>query len=257
MYRNEVGWLMSVAISVERTSTALELTLTVEQEGVGGVSGLTGSDLPTAAIRNGFTTDSYLDFGDLPNFKTSGWATKYVPLVDVERGHYRKLLDVSALAVSAGDLLIAEFHVDNGGSIVGDAHDVLEIVSTVVPPVLDVSIPILERPPPTSSFPYKLSATLRYGDDVLIDADSDTISVSVENEAGTSRNANLDSTTMTKDSVGRYSAIYNVSDSHEIEEVIFSFVLVVGSVSINVPNETTTVLDSTEADDAPLVGGGF
>ena len=114
---------MSVAIISETTEAALPLTLTVDKEDVGGLTGLS----PTVAVRDGATTDSYLDWAD-DTFKTSGWVTRYQALSEVGGGHYQAILDVDALGLSAGDMLIAEYMVDEAAAK-GAAHDVVVIVA--------------------------------------------------------------------------------------------------------------------------------
>jgi hypothetical protein len=121
---------MAEALLVDDNNLAVPLEFTITQEGVGGVTGLTGGNAPTVAIRDGTTTDSYLDFAD-DTFKTSGWTTKFATLTEVERGHYNRVLDVNALGLNAGDALIAEFEVDDGGAVVGADHDIILITETL------------------------------------------------------------------------------------------------------------------------------
>jgi hypothetical protein len=113
---------MSIGVQVDKAVTSLPLFLTVNRAGAGGITGLS----PTVALRDASTLNSYLDFND-GIFKTSGWTTKYAALSEVERGHYQRSLDVSALSVNVFDVLIAEYHVDNGSDVVGDASDLLII----------------------------------------------------------------------------------------------------------------------------------
>jgi hypothetical protein len=111
---------MSLAF-VTALDQMVPLDLTIEQEGVGGVTG----KAPTVAIRDSLTADTYLDFGD-NTFKAAGWGTKYAAMTEVERGHYTRTLDMSLItSLILGNILIAEFHVDDGGSVIGDGHDVL------------------------------------------------------------------------------------------------------------------------------------
>jgi len=102
------------------TMTAAPLDLTVDRQG--GVTGLA----PTVALRD-TATNGYLDWADA-TFKTSGWATRYAAMSAVERGHYQLTLNLSATpAVVAGMVLVAEYHVDNGADVVGDAHDYVAV----------------------------------------------------------------------------------------------------------------------------------
>ena len=110
------GW----AITVEKQITAFPLSLNLQQEGVGGISGQS----PTVKVRRGNTTDSYLDFADNV-FKTSGWALKEATMQEVGDGNYQRSLDIATLAVVKDDVLVAEYHVDDGGDVVGSAADLL------------------------------------------------------------------------------------------------------------------------------------
>ena len=99
------------------------VNLTVDREGVGGISGLT----PTAAVRR--TTDSaYMDWADYI-FKFGGWGTKYQSMGEIERGHYQQTLHLENLTLAAGDVLSVEYHVNDGLDVVGDAHDILLIAA--------------------------------------------------------------------------------------------------------------------------------
>lgn len=112
-------------IIAETIDTDISLDLTITRGGVGGITGLS----PTVSIRDGATTNSFLDFSD-NTFKTSGWGTKDASMSDVGRGHYRRALDVSAFSPAAGAVFIVEYHVDNGGDVVGDAHDKLITINS-------------------------------------------------------------------------------------------------------------------------------
>ena len=114
---------MSVGIQVDKALTSVPLFLTIEREGVGGVTGQS----PTVALRDATTLNRYLDFAD-DTFKTSGWTTKYAALDEIERGHYQKAIDPSALPIEPLDVLVAEYHVDDGSDVVGDASDLLIVV---------------------------------------------------------------------------------------------------------------------------------
>lgn len=112
----------TIGISINQAQTAVPLFLTLTRAGAGGITGKS----PTVALRDGSTLDSYLDFND-STFKTVGWTTKYETLDEIERGHYQKSIDISALGLSANDVLVAEYHVDDSGDVVGDAADLLLI----------------------------------------------------------------------------------------------------------------------------------
>jgi len=112
---------MGSTISVRASDTALPLVLTINQEGIGGITGKS----PTVAIRQ-ISTGYYLDWAD-DTFKVSGWTTKYAVLSELERGHYQRLLDITAISSSANSVLAAEFYVDDGAGVSGVDHDLLII----------------------------------------------------------------------------------------------------------------------------------
>lgn len=78
-------------IEVDYNAVNWPLELSVVQSG-SGVPGLTA----TVAIRQGGTTNSYLDWAD-NTFKTSGWTTKNEPMADLGTGVYQAAIDVAAL----------------------------------------------------------------------------------------------------------------------------------------------------------------
>jgi hypothetical protein len=118
---------VSIAYPIEYSSTKAPLDLTIHREGLGGVTGQS----PTVALRDAGTVDRYLDWFDNA-FKTTGWTTKYNSMLEVERGHYQRLVDLSLLtpAVTPGMVLAAEFRVNNGVDVIGDALDLLILVNT-------------------------------------------------------------------------------------------------------------------------------
>lgn len=74
----------------------------------------------------------------------------------------------------------------------------------------------------------------------------------VVNQGGTSRDSNLDSTTMALVSTGRYRATYTVDTNHAIEQLIFAFSVVEGGNTRILANPAqvvdTTAVDFTAAD---------
>lgn len=119
---------MSEVSSIRQVGdTSVPLILTIEKEGVGGVTGKS----PTVALRNAAGTTSYLDWND-NTFKTSGWTTKYASMTEVERGHYQRILNSSLVsAIVAGFKVAAEYHVDDGSGTIGDALDVILFVEEI------------------------------------------------------------------------------------------------------------------------------
>jgi hypothetical protein len=110
-------------LNADFDSTDFPLNLTLNKNG-----GLVGF-APSVEIRLNSTSSSYLDWSDL-TFKTSGWTTKAQPLTEVGNGHYTTSLDVAGLTgASSGDVLAAEYTIDDGAEVVGVASDTITISS--------------------------------------------------------------------------------------------------------------------------------
>jgi hypothetical protein len=117
---------MSQGLTADFDDDDYPLNLTLNKEGVGGLIGL----LPTVAVRLGASTSTYLDFDDL-TFKTSGWGTRDEQMVEVGEGRYTRSLDLSSVTgLSAGDVLSAEFSVDNGADVVGVTSDTIVLAAS-------------------------------------------------------------------------------------------------------------------------------
>lgn len=71
--------------------------------------------------------------------------------------------------------------------------------------------------------------------------------LAVVNQSLTSRNANLDSTTMTLVSTGRYRGTYTIDTNHAIEQLIFAFSVIEGG-NTRVYMNTGQVVDTTAVD---------
>jgi hypothetical protein len=111
---------------VQKVATAVPLELSIEQEGVGGVIG----KAPTVSLREGDTGNSYLDWAD-NTFKTVGWTIKFQSMTDIGVGVYQRLLNLSLVtSVLAGDFLIAEYAVNDGGDVIGNDLDTLIVNDT-------------------------------------------------------------------------------------------------------------------------------
>lgn len=80
--------------------------------------------------------------------------------------------------------------------------------------------------------------------------------VGVVDESGNSRDVNLDATTMTLVSTGRYRSTYTVASTHDLEQLIFSFSVVEGGNTRVYANASivvdTTAVDFTATDRAKL-----
>jgi hypothetical protein len=73
---------MGVQIEASRTDSGVAVTLAVTGD-AGGVAGLTAK----VAVRDGRTTNSYLDFND-NTFKSAAWGAKQADLADLTNGFY-------------------------------------------------------------------------------------------------------------------------------------------------------------------------
>ena len=112
---------MSQGLTVDFDAVAFPLTLTLTQDGTGGVTGLA----PTVAIRLGSSLTSYLDWDDI-TFKTSGWGTQFDVMTEVGGGHYNRSLNVAGLVgAGVGDSLVVEYAVDDGGANVAVDSDTI------------------------------------------------------------------------------------------------------------------------------------
>ncbi len=81
----------------------------------GGITGLS----PLFAIREGLTTDSYIDFNDL-TFKTVGWTTKQSAMTDQGDGRYVATADPFLWTVGGGKpeepaYFVVEYDIPNFG----------------------------------------------------------------------------------------------------------------------------------------------
>lgn len=118
---------MSVIIC-ERTESAAPVEIFIDRNG--GVTGLTVQ----VAVRDGDTTNSYLDWNDL-TFKTTGWTTQYqtVPAIPGRAGGYKYVagLDISSITnLPAGtDQLELEFDVSGAFSAI--VRDTIQLVNVL------------------------------------------------------------------------------------------------------------------------------
>lgn len=99
----------------------LPLTLTVTRGRTGPVTGL----VPLVAVRRASVAGppSYLDWADM-TWKTAGWVLRQGVASEVSAalapGRYERALDLSLVAgLQAGEVLVAEFAVDDGADVKG------------------------------------------------------------------------------------------------------------------------------------------
>jgi hypothetical protein len=115
---------------------------------------------------------------------------------------------------------------------------------------------VMERPDAgAGSLVYRVEALL-YDAVGNMEAPDSAPTMDVVNQAGTSRNANLDSTTGALVSTGRYRWLYTVPEAHALEQLVFTLSVVEGGVTRAYGNTTlvvdTTAVDFTAADRAKL-----
>lgn len=111
------------SLLVEVTNSTVPLVVTLIGDGA-----VTGAS-PVVALRDGATTNSYLDWSD-SSFKTSGWTTKYSPMTEIELGQYQQLLDLPQInGLAVGRALVAEFSVVYGGET-WSGNDILLLIDT-------------------------------------------------------------------------------------------------------------------------------
>ena len=154
--------------------------------------------------------------------------------------------DIAAIALDVTDAITAIGAIDtklgspSAGTVSADLAAILSAVSVISNSTRTV-VPMLEEfelPPTGQTYSYYIALNNFDGDGIPNDADSlPTVSV-IESAGGASRSANLvddagiASTTMIKDSVGRYHIRYKVTDTHAANEgLLFSFTLVEGGVT--------------------------
>lgn len=142
--------------------------------------------------------------------------------------------------------------IDNSGGAVTFVDDARLTRSEIVTAVLSgmaidvrITIPPLERPAAVGTEPYDLLVEVRTPTGVLFDPDSNVLNVAAATQAGTDRSSNLSSSTMTRTVTGRYRVTYNVANTHEIEELVFTFTFDASTVAQTF-EETETVIDATD-----------
>ena len=154
---------MSVALATA-PDMVVPLELTIEQEGVGGVTG----KAPTVRVRDGATLNSFLDWGD-STFKTVGWTLQDKPLGDAGGGHYSVELNLATINAVVGNAFIAHYNVDDGGAVKGTAHDVIlvgqQALSDMATLIADVSLIRKERFNRQEQFPGNPGLLILWDDD--------------------------------------------------------------------------------------------
>ena len=127
------------------------------------------------------------------------------------------------------------------GSLVADGDDLANITNNTRASVV---CPKVMRLPDSGSITYKIRIGL-FDTEGNAEAPDSAPTIAAEDESGNSRNTNLDSTTMTLLSVGRYEAVYTVADTHDKEQILFSLSVVEGG-STRIYDAATLVVDDVD-----------
>jgi hypothetical protein len=106
-----------------------------------------------------------------------------------------------------------------------------------------VPVPAQMLIPTAGSNVYRIPVTVYDNENALLDPDSNTITVGLVNQAGTSRNSYLGSTTMTRDSLGQYHVDVTIAAGATVEELIFTFSYAIATVATARKAVTETIAD--------------
>jgi hypothetical protein len=86
--------------------------------------------------------------------------------------------------------------------------------------------------PASGSTVYQVMLYLYSLQGILEDADGQAVTIHARTASGTSRDANLSATAMTRVSAGKYTATYTVASTHAQEAVYFDFTWAIGSTAM-------------------------
>jgi hypothetical protein len=100
--------------------------------------------------------------------------------------------------------------------------------------------------PSSGSNAYLIPVTFYNAANTLIDPDTNTVTVGLINQAGTSRTSYLSSTTMTRASTGQYTVTTTIPNTAPEEQLIFSFSYSINSAA-TVRKATTDVITDINA----------
>lgn len=107
-------------------------------------------------------------------------------------------------------------------------------------------VPAVMERPDSGSVVYRIEVFL-YDEIGNMEAPDSAPTIAVVDESGNSRNSNLDSTTMSSVSTGRYRSEYTVDDTDDLEQLIFTFSVIEGGAT-RLYGNTTQVVDTTAVD---------
>lgn len=116
-------------------------------------------------------------------------------------------------------------------------------------------VPMTFERPDTGTTVFRIEVLL-YDETGNMEAPDSAPTIGVVNQSGTSRDANLDNTTMSLVSTGRYRSTYTMDTAHALEQLIFAFSVVEGGATRTYANTgqvvDTTAVDFTAADRTKL-----
>ena len=125
-------------------------------------------------------------------------------------------------------------HIQSGLATAGGQTSILNAVNAVTTNTAR-SMPVVPSflvRPSSGSTAYQVMLYLYNLQGILEDADSQAVTVHARTAAGSSRDANLGATTMTRVSAGKYTATYTVASAHAQEAVYFDFTWAIGGTSM-------------------------
>ncbi len=108
------------------------------------------------------------------------------------------------------------------------------------------SVPTMIERPDSATATYRIELLL-YDDRGQMATPDAAPTISLVNQAGADLSARLDNVAMTLVSVGRYRAVYSASNTDAIEQLVWTFSVVVGGATRLYTN-TTQVVDTTAVD---------
>ena len=151
------------------------------------------------------------------------------------------IADVQTALTNQGYTAARAINLDNLDDSISNVRSDIANIAAVTR--FRTSIPKVMEIPAAGSRTYRIHVNLEDTEGNPEDPDANTITVNAFDATGASRDSNLSSTTMTRESEGRYRVDYSVPSTHAIEQVRFQFTYDENAVTF-VKDGTTSVLDS-------------
>lgn len=238
------------------TATAVRSELAIElarlDETVGSRMATFGLPANFAALAINGSGHVVLQDGSLVTAKLGAFAlakgTNLTGFNDLSGVQVKAQADAALADIGATALRMGWLDNINVGGPVASSSEVTAIQNNTR--VVRVVPSVLERPD-SGSTAFRIEL-LVYDETGGMEAPDAAPTIAVVNQAGTSRDGNLDSTTMALVSTGRYRATYTIDTAHALEQLIFSFSVVEGGATRLYANPAmvvdTTAVDFTAAD---------